>query len=808
MKTFTVRNLRYLRFLLLTVLLAAGSILPAFSQGKDSRGTDFWLMFNKNLSTPQLTLFIASDVNTSGTVEIPGLGFSSPFTVTANSLTPVTVPVAASDHTNGVVDNKGIHVTAQSEVTVYGLNYAPFTTDAYLGLPTDVLGTDYVVLTYSGQSMSEFGIVGTQNGTTVTITQSEAAAGHPAGTPYTITLNQGETYEVSFANDLTGTIITSDKPVGVMGANGCANIPPGYAYCDHINEMIPPTTTWGRKFATVPLKSRTNGDTFRFMATEDGTTITVNGGAPSSPLNRGQYSEMILTNASVIESNKPILVAQYANGSTFSGNPGDPFMMLIPPLEQFLPKYTVTTVNGYVAHFINIVAPNSIVGSLTLDGAAVPAGSFTPIGASGFSGAQLSISEGIHNLSGSLAFGVWVYGFNNDDSYGYPGGQSFSAVATVSKVTVDLPNGTEACINQQFCLSAVIKDQNDQPIEGVRVDFNITGANAQTGFAFTGANGVAQFCYTGTNEGMDNITASVGSVSDQTQVNWKKCNGECTPPTFLNNLQIVLDASECGNDGNISIIPLSGTAPFMYSIDGGATYVPGGNAGHTFQELAAGTYQLRLKDANGCESAVVTREVRPNVYPCNNAPCTPPTFLNNSQIVLDASCNGGDGAIYIIPTSGTAPFMYSIDGGATYVSGPNAGYAFQNLSAGTYQLRLKDSKGCESAVVTREVKANAYGPCAIQAVNPRLRSAAMDNAEVRAYPNPSRGQFQVQLKRFGAERVQVQILDARGSVVQSRQVNAAETNTVDVNLSGKAKGLYLIRVVGQKGTQTSKVTIQ
>ncbi|HEU4902532.1 MAG TPA: hypothetical protein VFT06_07055, partial [Flavisolibacter sp.] len=128
----------------------------------------------------------------------------------------------------------------------------------------------------------------------------------------------------------------------------------------------------------------------------------------------------------------------------------------------------------------------------------------------------------------------------------------------------------------------------------------------------------------------------------------------CTPPTFLNDLTIVLDASECGNDGNISIIPLSGTAPFMYSIDGGATYVPGGNAGHTFQELAAGTYQLRLKDANGCESAVVTREVRANVYPCNTTPCTPPTFLNNSQIVLDASCSGGDGALYIIPTSGTA----------------------------------------------------------------------------------------------------------------------------------------------------------
>jgi hypothetical protein len=282
----------------------------------------------------------------------------------------------------------------------------------------------------------------------------------------------------------------------------------------------------------------------------------------------------------------------------------------------------------------------------------------------------------------------------------------------------------------------------------------------------------------------------------------------CVAPSFLNNRQIVLDASCQGNDGNITIVPLSGTPPYQYSIDGGATYVAGPVYAYTFQNLAVGTYQLRLKDANGCESEIVTREVK-LVYgvPCGG--CIAPTFLDNSQIVLDASCNGGDGSISIIPTSGTAPFMYSIDGGATYVSGPNGGYTFQNLSAGTYQLRLKDAGGCESAIVNKDVKANAFGPCAtIQALNPRLRSGAIDGAEIRAYPNPSRGQFQVQLQRFSAERVQVQILDSRGAVLQTRTVNARETNTVDINLSGKAKGLYLIRVVSEKGTQVQKITVQ
>ena len=76
------------------------------------------------------------------------------------------------------------------------------------------------------------------------------------------------------------------------------------------------------------------------------------------------------------------------------------------------------------------------------------------------------------------------------------------------------------------------------------------------------------------------------------------------------------------------------------------------------------------------------------------------------------------------------------------------------------------------------------------------------------YPNPSQGKFQVQLKKFGAARVQVQILDSKGSVLQTKTVNAVETNTVDIDLSGKAKGLYLIRIVSDKGTQQTKVLIQ
>jgi uncharacterized repeat protein (TIGR01451 family) len=75
-------------------------------------------------------------------------------------------------------------------------------------------------------------------------------------------------------------------------------------------------------------------------------------------------------------------------------------------------------------------------------------------------------------------------------------------------------------VNTQHCVDATVRDQNQAPLAGVRVDFTVTGANPQTGFAFANASGVAQFCYTGTNEGEDTIEAKSGTKSDTATKTW------------------------------------------------------------------------------------------------------------------------------------------------------------------------------------------------------------------------------------------------------------------------------------------------
>lgn len=331
-------------FSLLICILLASNV-----KAQTTSGTDFWLMFMDNYgpysTTSSLSLFITSSVNTSGNVDIPGLAFTTPYSVTAGTVTTVNLPGNALQKTNDAVANLGIHVTALNPVTVYGLNRITATTDAFLGYPSDFLGTEYVILAWTSRSSSlysEFGIAATQNGTNVTITPTAVINGKPIGVPYVVSLNMGETYlghGSSSGDDLSGTIITSNNPIAVYGGHQCGNVPSeSYCCCDHMVEQLPSKATWGKNFVTCPLASRLGGDTWRFIASDNGTTVTINGSA-QPVINAGQYIQATLTSASIINSDKPILAAQFSNSSGFDGVTSDPFMMLIPPYEQFLIAY-------------------------------------------------------------------------------------------------------------------------------------------------------------------------------------------------------------------------------------------------------------------------------------------------------------------------------------------------------------------------------------------------------------------------------------------------------------------------------------
>jgi hypothetical protein len=673
-------------------LEAPGEGLATTEQHLDevgSRGREFWLAFPGNYTgTPTLTLFITGDTATTGTVQFPG--FSTSFSVTPGAVTPVTLPASAQQSVTEGVESKGIRVTAGADVSVYGLNRIQYTTDAYLGLPSRSLGTEYVVLGFpsNGSWASQFSIVATEDGTTVTITPSTAVGSRPAGIPYTVALNRGQAYQGRTAGsgaDVSGTIITSNRPVSVFGGNQCANVPSvSYFACDYLVEQLTPTSTWGRNFVTQPLATRRSGDTFRFVASTNATQISVNGTVVAT-LNRGQVHQRIISGAALITSNNPITVAQYSNGSSYDGVTSDPFMMLIPPYEQFATDYTVTTPSsGFATNFINVVVPAAAVGSLTLDGAIVAPSRFAPIGSTGFSGAQLAVGLGTHQLAAPLPFGAFMYGFDAYDSYGYPGGMALAPVATVSSVTLAPKTGT-AQVNTQHCLTATVRDQNSNPLEGVRVDFAVTGANTRSGQANTTAAGTAQYCYTGTAGGNDAIRASVGTLADTAAFTWTSN----TPPAVNAGPDVsgyvggtlTLNGSATDADGDALTVAWSYTAPAGVTCTFGSPSSPVSTISCDGEGTITVTLTANDGRASASDTATVTLGLASKVTLCNL-----PRYTNQGTVnVCGWTITGASGAP-------VASAWLTVNGGAPISVTPGIYDGFfwnpLELAEGTYVIRF------------------------------------------------------------------------------------------------------------------------
>jgi hypothetical protein len=447
------RKIRTIRGILLFTGMFVIMALQAFA-APTSSGTEFWLMFPMDSGGPLTpSLIITGSTATTGTATVSGLSFTSDFSVTPGSVTIVALPAGVCISTDDGVQQVGIHVTAADNITVYGLCYRQYSTDGYLGLPVSALGTQNMVLSYasdetSGYGGTQFGIAAAYDNTSVTITPSCNAGTRVAGVPYNVIMNQGDAYQL-FASasgaDLTGTIITSSQPVAVFGGNRLADMPnDSYYSSNYIVEQMPPVTEWGYNFFTVPLDTRTNGDTFRVLASVNGTNVQINGTTVATALPAGQFYQTELSAVSNITANQPVLVAQYSNSDSYDGNgnwDADPSMMLIYPVEQYLNGYTVSTTN-FLYNFLNIVVDSADSGNIILDGTAIPAADFSAIGATGYSGAAVSITAGTHNLTSTANFGLNVYGYTYLDAYSYPGGAGCAVILTTPTQT---PTITPTC---------------------------------------------------------------------------------------------------------------------------------------------------------------------------------------------------------------------------------------------------------------------------------------------------------------------------------------------------------------------------
>ena len=364
-----------------------------------------------------------------------------------------TIEVASPDD-----QNKGIYLTTNSDkVTVIGQSLGVHSSDSYLALPITVLSD--MVYVYYGISVprafhnaniySSVLIVGTENNTVMklTVTQSVNISADYLipGREYSFVINRLQTIFIRSLEDLSGTKIVTDKPVSVFSGHECGNVPWNVVACSYLIEQIPPTELWGKVYYTTPLGNKTSY-TIKILAAYNSTIVHVycNNVADLYTMDEGEFvNKTVIQLYCAVYSNNKILVIQFSHGGLEDNRFGDPAMILVPSINQYLNKFTFSTIRNPLtspySHYINIIVMaqyyqpnliNLIAGGVNMS---LDTQQWTPIQDNGITEAyatQINISEGVaeifHN-DATAKLMVIVYGFSANDGYGYIGGILLSA---------------------------------------------------------------------------------------------------------------------------------------------------------------------------------------------------------------------------------------------------------------------------------------------------------------------------------------------------------------------------------------------
>jgi hypothetical protein len=157
-------------------------------------------------------------------------------------------------------------------------------------------------------------------------------------------------------------------------------------------------------------------------------------------------------------------------------------------------------------------------------------------------------------------------------------------------------------------------------------------------------------------------------------------------------LAVTNTSTTCGNaNGSITIgATTGGTAAYTYSLNGG-----GFTATTNYTGQAAGTYTVIVRDNNGCTFQTTTT--------ISNIPGPTAQVVTNTS----STCGNANGSITIgATTGGTAPYTYSLNGGAF-----TATTSYTGQAAGTYTVIVRDNNGCTFQTTT--TISNIPGPTAV-----------------------------------------------------------------------------------------------
>ena len=421
-------------------------------------------------------------------LEASGLNINCP-----TEVTPAITTLDAAQHGTGI--GHAFHIATTAPVVAYDIY--PYgggqsaVTSATLLLPTSAWDTNYIAV--DAYAMSEIGttedagantgeplpfvdFVSQTNGTVITINPTANIAGGTGvsvatqGTPQKYgPFSRGEVLHIAQQDELVGSVVQSNYPIGAWGGHQCLNISPTTPACDAAHQQIPPVRALGSEYVGVRYRNRWQGVEesvpWRIVGAVNGTVLTYDPSAPPgapATLAQGQMAEFDSSGLFVVRSQDaahPFYMASYMTGGATIPNAangdgrGDPEFVNVIPSAEYLASYTFFTDPTYPETDLVLVrtASSGKFEDVTLDCAGT-LGGWQPLGASGFyeytrvdlvSGnfqAQGGCNNGRHVMTSKSPFGLTVWGWGSAAtgkfmsqwvSYAYPAGQSVAPINTV-----------------------------------------------------------------------------------------------------------------------------------------------------------------------------------------------------------------------------------------------------------------------------------------------------------------------------------------------------------------------------------------
>ena len=705
---------------------------PTSAQNISNEGSDFWVCFPDHVPAgvqlATMSIFVTSKNNSSGRV-ICGSS-SQAFSVAANAVTEIQVPrnVSFIGPGTGIQTNKGIRVVTDAgkpNIVVYAHVFAGARSAASLVLPYEALGQKHFAMSYdqvtSNQQgyASQFNIVAADANTKINI--KPVINGVP-GTPFSVTLvNAGDVYQYQNSSDITGSVIEVDSVssgckriaafsgsnVNGIGTETCNPLLPPAASLDPLFQQLYPTQSWGNSYPLIPFFNRNTGSIYRVLAAENGTIVTING--ITINLDEGKfYTSLPINTPSIIKSNKPIAVAQFAltqycsdsrNATSTNSIVGDPDMVILNPLEYSIDKITLysSTKLAISEQYINVVIPSSKASSFKINNANFGS-SFTVVPNSPeFSYAQIqlnTIGGSNFSLAADTGFNAIAYGFGFVESYAYSAGTSLASTTVVNALKSSTNQVVKiACITDQYDFRLLLPyipsklvwdlETNSTPIIQNNPTFTQVVVNNKTLYQFNlpagksfSTSGVKQIKITSTLP----VNSNVCSTTDEEIINF--------------NLEVVdLPVAEFNANDKVCVtLPLQFTyveknigepvVKWLWDFGDGTTSTLK-DPSHIYNTIGNYTVKLTLESTIGC-SSLTTQKVISVIKPLTPAYSTQnPLCVGNTIMFIDET----------VSTDGITSWAWDFGNGNTS-NLRNPSQVFTTAGNYTVKLLVTSQTGC------------------------------------------------------------------------------------------------------------------